>query len=175
MADGAKQIWKAKDEARNDRISGSTRKGCHSRIAVRKRLRDQDIRILFRRAAIKAARTQGSGTDSIDLDLMTCDQLLHDANTAPIKATQHLTRLNTHRVAKARRPGKNRWTPSSEHQQFTMTRDHSYRMLTMLTRKLVEYRRTVRALHPHHIPHMDWLNNAEVKTMEQGLQQDNLR
>jgi len=72
------------------------------------RYRNQDIRVLFRRATVRQARTHAPTLRVIDLKNTAIAQLLDENNTKPIKATKRLKRMNTVRAQKSRRDRKHR-------------------------------------------------------------------
>ena len=101
-----------------------------------------------------------------NIDTTHCDIHLDDNNTSPIQARRRLQRLNTTRTLQSRRKDKIRWTPSLEQEYFTLTRGYSNTILTKLTGKGPEYRRTVRWGTYDKLQDMDWLEDYDGRTDE---------
>ena len=64
----------------------------------RNRQRNQDVRVLLRRAALRQAQSEPSLPISVDSDRFTCEQLFDDHFTAPIvQASKQLIKTKTNR------------------------------------------------------------------------------
>ena len=114
LARGTQLVWQAKEKARTDRLHGEVPDVQTSRRATRRRTRNQDIRVLYRRIAFKQAKEQAAESLRIARESILSDSLRTERTTAPINAIRRLSRLNTARVIKARRDTKLRWTMSHE-------------------------------------------------------------
>ena len=172
LARGTQLVWQAKEKARTERLHGEVNDDKTSRRATRRRTRNQDIRILYRRLAFQQAKQQAAVTISIARESTESDTLLTERSTAPINASRRLRRLNTVRAIKARRDPKLRWSPSIEQEWFSLTRAYSNKMLTLKTGKGPAYRRNLRTQNYHKAFEMDWLKEYDRREMETG---DNLR
>ena len=103
LAKGTQLIWQAKEKARTERLNGTVNDDQTSRRATRRRTRNQDIRILYRRIAFQQAKEQADLSLRIARESIQSDTLQTERSTAPINATRRLRRLNTARVVKTRR------------------------------------------------------------------------
>jgi len=157
---GANKMWRGKEERRCLKLMGLKVQAAQNRLVARRRCRNHDIRVLFRRAALRSAK-QGNGTIQQDIDTTPCHQLLNDPNTAPIHAARRLQRLNTVRALKNRRTGKHRWVPTLEQEYFSRNRNHSYQILKKLTGKGPEHWRTIRFRTYDRLTDMEWLLGEE--------------
>jgi exonuclease III len=171
LAKGTQLIWQAKEKARTERLNGTVNDDQTSRRATRRRTRNQDIRILYRRIAFQQAKEQADLSLRIARESIQSDTLQTERSTAPINATRRLSRLNTARVIKARRDSKLHWTPSLEQEWFSLTRTHSNKMLTLKTGKGPAYRRNLRTQNYHTAFAMDWLQEYDRRVTEDS---DNL-
>ena len=147
---------------------GIKRKGARARKEARRKVRQQDIRVSIRRAALRAAR-QGNQEPAMNSDTTPSHILLNDYNTAPIQATKRLQRLNTSRVLKARQKKKHRWIPTLDQEYFGLNRKHSYQILQRVTGKGLTHWRTIRAGTYNRLQNMEWLEEA-AEYEEQGEQ-----
>jgi hypothetical protein len=136
--------------------------------------RNQDVRVLLRRAALKQAHAEPSFPRPDDIDNSTCEQLLDDHTTAPIQANRRLTRTKIHRAIKGRRTDKHRWTTSIEQEYFRMTRGWSNKILTKITGKGPAWRRTIRAGMYNNIPDMEWLDTFPTSDPEMANAKDQM-
>ena len=166
LASGTQLVWQAKEKARTDRLHGEVIDDQTSRRATRRRTRNQDIRVLYRRIAFKQAKEQAAESLRIARESIQSDTLQTERTTAPINATRRLSRLNTARVVKARRDTKLRWSLSLEQEWFSLTRAHSNKMLTLKTGKGPAHRRNLRTLNYHTAYDMDWLKEYDRRNME---------
>ena len=152
-------MWKTKEEHRCQKLMGIKLKGARLRKETRKRCRQQDIRVTFRRAALKAAR-RGNHEQTQNIDTTPCNILLNDYNTSPLMANKRLQRLNTVRAIKTRWKIKHRRVPSLDQEYFSRTRHHSYQILKKITGKGHEHWRTVRTGTYNQLKDMEWLDEA---------------
>jgi hypothetical protein len=166
LARGTQLVWQAKEKARNDRKHGVASEDQTSRRSTRRRMRNQDIRILYRRIAIRQAREQAPESLSKARESIHSETLQMERSTAPINATRRLSRLNTVRVVKTRRDPKLRWSLSLEQEWFSLTRAHSNKMLTLKTGKGPAYRRNLRIQNYHTAFSMDWLQEYDRRDKE---------
>ena len=60
LARGTQLVWQAKEKARTDRLHGEVIDDQTSRRATRRRTRNQDIRVLYRRIALQQAKEQAA-------------------------------------------------------------------------------------------------------------------
>jgi len=175
--EGAQQLWQAKEAQRCQtkhsmplNIPPPRKTRCQSE-------RNQDVRVLLRRAALKQAHAEPSFPRPDDIDNSTCEQLLDDHTTAPIQANRRLTRTKIHRAIKGRRTDKHRWTTSIEQEYFRMTRGWSNKILTKITGKGPAWRRTIRAGMYNNIPDMEWLDafpsDPEMANAKDQMDQNN--
>jgi len=130
-------------------------------------MRNQDIRILYRRMAIRQAREQASESLSKARESIHSETLQTERSTAPINATRRLSRLNTARVVKKRRDPKLRWSLSLEQEWFSLTRAHSNKMLKLKTGKGPAHRRNLRTQNYHAAFSMDWLQEYDRRDKEE--------
>jgi hypothetical protein len=174
--EGAQQMWQTKEEARCQALHTTKQDIILPKKTQRKRQRNQDIRVLLRRAALKQAQSEPSFPITVDIDNSTCDQLLDDHTTAPIQACKRLIKTKTGRALKGRRTNKHRWTASTEQEYFRMTRGWSNTILTKLTGKGPAWRRTIRAGTYNITPDMDWLDthHDEETEMETDTEADKM-
>ena len=166
LTSGTQLVWQAKEKARTDRLHGEVIDDQTSRRATRRRTRNQDIRVLYRRIAFKQAKEQSAESIRLDRGSIRSDILQTERTTAPINATRRLRRLNTTRVVKARRDTKLRWTMSLEQEWFHLTRAHSNKMLTLKTGKGPAHRRNLRTLNYHTAYDMDWLKEYDRRNLD---------
>ena len=166
LAKGTQLIWQAKEKARTERLNGTVNDDQTSRRATRRRTRNQDIRILYRRIAFQQAKEQADISLRIARESIQSDTLQTERSTAPINATRRLSRLNTARVIKARRDSTLHWTPSLEQEWFSLTRTHSNKMLTLKTGKGPAYRRNLRTQNYSTAFAMDWLQEYDRRVTE---------
>jgi len=166
LASGTQIVWQAKEKARTDRLRGEVTDDLTSRQATRRRTRNKDIRVLYRRIAFKKAKEQAAKSLRITRESIRSDTLQTERTTAPINATRRLRRLNTARVVKTRRDTKLRWSMSIEQEWFSLTRAHSNKMLTLKTRKGPAHRRNLRTLNYHMAYDVDWLKEYDRNNME---------
>ena len=131
LAGGAQLAWQAKEKARSERLHGIERNNTTPRSNIRRRLRNQDIRILYRRIAYKQAELQAHERIRKEFESISSTTLLTETNTAPINAVRRLRRLNTARALKSRRTSKHSWTLSHEQEWFELPRTHSNKILTL--------------------------------------------
>ena len=131
-------------------------------------MRNQDIRILYRRIAIRQAKEQASVFLSKARESIHSETLQMERSTAPINATRRLSRMNTARVVKTRRDPKLRWSLSPEQEWFSLTRAHSNKMLTLKTGKGPAYRRNLRTQNYHTAFSMDWLQEYDRRDKEES-------
>jgi hypothetical protein len=174
--EGAQQMWQTKEAARCQALHTTKQDIILPKKTQRKRQRNQDIRVLLRRAALKQAQSEPSFPITVDIDNSTCDQLLDDHTTAPIQACKRLIKTKTGRALKGRRTNKHRWTASTEQEYFRMTRGWSNTILTKLTGKGPAWRRTIRAGTYNITPDMDWLDthHDEETEMETDTEADKM-
>jgi len=134
-------------------------------------MRNQDVRILYRRIAFRQAKEKAAESLRIVRESIQSDTLQTERYTAPINATRRLRRLNTARVVKARRDSKLHWSPSLEQEWFSLSRAHSNKMLTLKTGKGPAHRRNLRTQNYHTAFSMDWLKEYDRRDKEES---DNL-
>jgi hypothetical protein len=161
LAGGTQLTWQAKEKARTERLRGIAKGNAHSMTNIRRRSRNQDIRILYRRLAYRQAQQTANEQHRKDLESISSTTLLTETTTAPINATRRLRRLSTARALKARRISKHYWTLSHEQEWFELPRMHSNKILTIKTGKGHEHRRTLRARNWHTSYDMDWLKDYD--------------
>ena len=166
LARGTQLVWQAKEKARTDRLHGEVIDDQTSRRATRRRTRNQDIRVLYRRIALQQAKEQAAEALRSARGSIQSDSLQTERTTAPINASRRLCRLNTSRVVKARRAPKLRWSMSQEQEWFSLTRAHSNRMLTLKTGKGPAHRRNLRTMNYHTAYNMDWLKDYDRRHLE---------
>jgi len=166
LTGGTQLVWQAKEKARTDRLHGEVIDDQTSRRSTRRRTRNQDIRVLYRRIAFKQAKEQAAESIRFDRGSLRSDILQTERTNAPINATRRLRRLNTTRVVKARRDTKLRWTMSLEQEWFSLTRAHSNEMLTLKTGKGPAHRRNLRTSTYHTAYDMDWLKEYDRRNLD---------
>jgi len=120
LARGAQQMLRAKEAARNGRLQDTNHANYFSKSVSRRRFRNQDIRVLLRKAALRQAKLVSPNT-TIDVDHDTCSQLLNDTNTSPINATRRIIRTNIAITLKSRSSAKHRRAVSTEQEYFKRT------------------------------------------------------
>jgi len=64
---GANKMWRGKEERRCLKLMGLKVQAAQNRLVARRSCRNHDIRVLFRRAALRSAK-QGNGTIQQDID-----------------------------------------------------------------------------------------------------------
>ena len=104
LAGGTQLAWQAKEKARSDRLSGIVRSKPTARNNIRRRTRNQDIRILYRRAAYEQAQRQEQERIRKEFESIASSTLVNETSTAPINAIRRLRRLNIARALKTKRP-----------------------------------------------------------------------
>ena len=156
-------MWQAKEAARTDRLRGIFLNTMAKRKESRRVSRSQDIRVLYRRIAIKQSKQTGRSSSSVDIDNTSTDILLQDNNTVPINATKRLRKLTTHLASRTSRTQEQKWKLSSEQEWFNRPRVLSNKMLTQITGKGHEYRRNVRTRHWNTMYDMDWLDEYDQR------------
>jgi hypothetical protein len=166
LAEGAQKMWQAKEAARTDRLRGIFLNTMAKRRESRRVSRSQDIRVLYRRIAIKQSKQTGRSSSSVDIDNTSTDILLQDNNTVPINATKRLRKLTTHLAERNCSTQEQKWKLSSEQEWFNMPRVLSNKMLTQITGKGHEYRRNVRTRHWSTMYDMDWLDEYDQRATD---------
>jgi len=168
LAKGTQLVWQAKEKARNDRLHGVVIDDQTSRRATRRRMRNQDIRILYRRIAIRQAKKQATESLRIARESIQSETLRTEMSTALRNATRRLSRLNTARVIKMRRDSKLHWSLSLEQEWFSLTRAHSNKMLTLMTGKGPAHKRNLRTQNYHTAFSMDWHQKYDRRDKEES-------
>jgi hypothetical protein len=168
LAGGTQLAWQAKEKARSERLSGIERSKPTARNNIRRRTRNQDIRILYRRAAYEQAQRQEQERIRKEFESIASSTLVNETSTAPINAIRRLRRLNIARALKTKRPSKHHWAPSLEQEWFALPREHSNKILTHKTGKGHEHRRNLRARNWRTIFDMGWLKDYDDRQIAEG-------
>ena len=168
LAGGTQLAWQAKEKARSERLRGIEKINPTTRNNIRRRTRNQDIRILYRRAAYGQAQRQEYERIRKELESIASSTLVNETSTAPINANRRLRRLNTARALKTRRTSKHYWAPSHEQEWFALPRAHSNKILTLKTGKGHEHRRNLRARNWRTIFDMGWLKDYDDRHIAEG-------
>jgi exonuclease III len=168
LAGGTQLAWQAKEKARSERLRGIEKINPTARNNVRRRTRNQDIRIVYRRAAYEQAQRQEHERIRQEFESIASSTLLNETSTAPINAIRRLRRMNTARALKTKRTSKHHWAPSHEQEWFALPREHSNKILTLKTGKGHEHRRNLRARNWHTIFDMGWLKDYDDRHIAEG-------